>query len=73
MIQWRIAGLRQLAVRPLGLTADAHGPVPVMLGSESRELGIRSGLRAVVTRSPKQPGSLGLYYGGVLPVVSAAG
>ena len=63
MIKLRIGSLRRSAPRPFGLTADTLGPVPVMLGSESWELGIRSGLRTVLTRSRIQPRSLGLRYG----------
>jgi hypothetical protein len=63
LIKLQIDALRRAGPRPFGWATDTLGPVPVMLGSESWELGLRSGVRAALTRSRMQPRSLGLYYG----------
>lgn len=63
LIEWRIFGLRRRRLRVIGLEPDTTRLPPVSIGGDTMRVGIMSGLRAVVTRSPVPLDSLSLMYG----------
>jgi hypothetical protein len=62
-IQWRLSVLRRLRPRPFGLAPGRWSPGQLSIGSESFEVGVVSGLRAMLTRSPIPLESMSLLFG----------
>jgi hypothetical protein len=70
IIEQRISGLRRRRLRVIGLESGGPRLMPVSLGGNTMRVGVVSGLRAVLTRSPVPLDSLSLMYGDFFDVTA---